>query len=404
MWLSSLLALLLSDEHSWIVGSKPLDVLQIWDGFTLNGGATLLNLKSNTFLSILDEMQNPDSSTCLTTFVTPAENPMSSSPCLRFRNVASFDLRLAATLRSLMSVASPHRHEIVRGAVRCSELFRHAPPTVEVLDMRWHTAAFPRCIFVHKLPQMMQEYKAWDLSCSSLPSKSWLAVAGCPVVKPLPPTDSRQKHFDCVVSSPSQPSPCDLQSSAVIDQSASKIHRSDAEWQALLSPLQYRVTRQQATEPAFRNLYWDHHEDGVYFSVCSDLPLFDSVHKFDSGSGWPSFTRAIDQGSVGETVDTSHGLKRIEVHAAVDGAHLGHVFEDGPAASGGRRYCINSASLRFVHRKEYNLWAAKKALQLEAAASSQVQSPANDRIPPPLLRGDTFSVEMPERYLPFPHI
>jgi methionine-R-sulfoxide reductase len=402
MWLELLLALLVSDEHSWIVGSKPLDDLRMWDGFTLNGGLVLLNLKSNTFLSVLEEMQNPDSSTCLTSFATSADSPMSQSPCLRLRNIASFDLRLAAALRSLMSVASVHRNEIVRGAVRCSERFRHAPPTVEVLDMRWHHAAFPRCMLVHKLPQMMQEFASWDLSCSSLPSKSWLSVSECPVVKPVAETNSHKSHADnSAVGTPTShraPSPCDLPSSVVIDVSKSKVHRSDAEWQALLSPLQYRVARQQGTEPAFRNLYWDHHEDGVYFSVCSETPLFDSRDKFDSGSGWPSFTRPIDLAFVGETTDTSYGMKRIEVHALADGAHLGHVFEDGPAANGGRRYCINSASLRFVPRKEYNLWVLNRSLQLQAPSFVDARSPGNATIPPPLLPGNLHSIEMPMRY------
>ena len=402
MWLELLLALLVSDEHSWIVGSKPLDDLHIWDGFTLNGGIMLLNLKSNTFLSVLEEMQNPDSSTCLTSFVTSADSPMSQSPCLRLRNIASFDLRLAAALRSFMSVASVHRNEIVRGAVRCSERFRHAPPTVEVLDMRWHHAAFPRCMLVHKLPQVMQAFTSWDLSCSSLPPKSWLSVSECPVVKPLAATHSHKSHADnSAAGSPtsrSAPSPCDLPSSVVIDVSTSKVHRSDAHWQALLSPLQYRVTRQQGTEPAFRNLYWDHHEDGVYFSVCSDTPLFDSRDKFDSGSGWPSFTRPVHLAFVGEVTDMSHGMKRTEVHAVVDGAHLGHVFEDGPAANGGRRYCINSASLRFVPREEYNLWVSNHSLQLQAPSFDDAPSPGHAAIPPPLLPGNLHFIEMPMRY------
>ena len=160
-----------------------------------------------------------------------------------------------------------------------------------------------------------------------------------------------------VMTSPSSASPepascaaddtksaCGLPSRVVIDMSRARVRRTDAEWRALLTPEQFRVAREQGTEPPFRNAFWDHHEDGVYFSVCSDTPLFDSRDKFDSGTGWPSFTRPIEPGFVGEETDSSFGMVRTEVHCAVDGAHLGHVFPDGPAPTG-LRYCINSASV-----------------------------------------------------------
>ena len=156
----------------------------------------------------------------------------------------------------------------------------------------------------------------------------------------------------CTVSS------CGLPSNVVIDMSKARVRRSDAEWQALLTPEQFRVARQQGTEPPFRNAYWDNHEDGVYFSVCSETPLFDSRDKFDSGTGWPSFTKPIEREFVGETVDNSWGMTRTEVHCSVDGAHLGHVFDDGPGPTG-LRYCINSASLKFMPRADYNAWVAK---------------------------------------------
>jgi peptide-methionine (R)-S-oxide reductase len=138
------------------------------------------------------------------------------------------------------------------------------------------------------------------------------------------------------------------------------VKRTDAEWQKLLTPMQYRVARQQGTERPFQNEYWDNHADGVYFSVCSDTPLFDSRDKFESGTGWPSFTKPIEKVFVGETVDTSYGMRRVEVHCNVDGGHLGHVFPDGPREQGGLRYCINSASLRFMPRKEYEAWVEKR--------------------------------------------
>jgi len=133
------------------------------------------------------------------------------------------------------------------------------------------------------------------------------------------------------------------------------VEKTIEQWRAELSSEQFRVTRQQGTEPPFRNAFHDHHADGVYFSVCSDTPLFDSGDKFESGTGWPSFTRPIEPKFVEVEVDVSHGMKRVEVHCAVDGAHLGHVFEDGPRPTG-TRFCINSASLRFLPRADYKTW------------------------------------------------
>jgi peptide-methionine (R)-S-oxide reductase len=117
---------------------------------------------------------------------------------------------------------------------------------------------------------------------------------------------------------------------------------------ARLTPEQYRVTQENGTEPAFANEYWDHKQAGLYVDVVSGEPLFASTEKFDSHCGWPSFTVPVEPGHVIEKLDTSHGMIRTEVRSAQGDSHLGHVFEDGPTASGGLRYCINSAALRFI--------------------------------------------------------
>jgi peptide-methionine (R)-S-oxide reductase len=115
-----------------------------------------------------------------------------------------------------------------------------------------------------------------------------------------------------------------------------------------LTPEQYQVTQRKGTEPAFRNEYWDNKEPGLYVDVVSGEPLFASVSKYDSGTGWPSFTVPVEPGNVVERRDFSHLMIRTEVRSAHGDSHLGHVFPDGPTAAGGRRYCINSAALRFI--------------------------------------------------------
>jgi len=115
-----------------------------------------------------------------------------------------------------------------------------------------------------------------------------------------------------------------------------------------LTKSQYEVTQNSATEPAFRNEFWDNHDDGIYVDIVSGEPLFSSTDKFDSGSGWPSFTRPIDSANVIRHDDKSWGMVRTEVRSAGGDSHLGHLFDDGPVADGGLRYCINSAALRFV--------------------------------------------------------
>jgi methionine-R-sulfoxide reductase len=122
---------------------------------------------------------------------------------------------------------------------------------------------------------------------------------------------------------------------------------SDKELRERLTPEQYRVCKQCGTEPPFQNAYWNNHEAGIYVDVISGEPLFASVHKFDSGTGWPSFWQPLKKEAVSEHQDKSFGMVRIEAKAAKSGAHLGHVFDDGPKPTG-LRYCINSSSLKFV--------------------------------------------------------
>jgi len=121
----------------------------------------------------------------------------------------------------------------------------------------------------------------------------------------------------------------------------------DDELRQKLSPIQYEVTQHEATEPPFRNAYWDNHEEGLYVDVASGEPLFTSQDKFESGTGWPSFTRPLSAEHVVSHTDQTFGMTRTEVRSKDGGSHLGHVFDDGPEPTG-LRYCINSASLRFI--------------------------------------------------------
>ena len=125
-----------------------------------------------------------------------------------------------------------------------------------------------------------------------------------------------------------------------------KIHKSDAEWQKILTPAQFQILRKQGTEQAFTGKYHDHHEQGTYVCAACKLPLFSSQAKFASGTGWPSYYQPIKAENVEELTDTSYGMMRVEVRCGRCGGHLGHVFPDGPKPTG-LRYCINSAALEF---------------------------------------------------------
>ncbi len=122
---------------------------------------------------------------------------------------------------------------------------------------------------------------------------------------------------------------------------------TDAELQKKLTSLQYRVTQHEGTEPAFRNEYWNNHEAGIYVDVVSGEPLFSSLDKYDSGTGWPSFTRPLVPANIKTKTDRTLGMSRTEVRSVHGDSHLGHLFDDGPRPTG-QRYCMNSASMRFI--------------------------------------------------------
>ena len=130
-----------------------------------------------------------------------------------------------------------------------------------------------------------------------------------------------------------------------------KIKKTDEEWRKQLTPEQYHVAREKGTERAFTGAYWNNHKDGIYRCVGCGAQLLSSDTKFDSGTGWPSFTQPLDDSNVEMEEDRTLGMRRIEVHCKKCGTHLGHVFPDGPRDKGGQRFCINSCSLNFEEKK-----------------------------------------------------
>ena len=146
-----------------------------------------------------------------------------------------------------------------------------------------------------------------------------------------------------------------------------------------LSPEQYHVTQENGTELPFTGEYCNNHEPGIYVDIISGEPLFASVNKFDSGSGWPSFTQPINTNSVIERRDRSHFMERVEVRSAHADSHLGHVFPDGPTEAGGLRYCINSASLRFIHRDDLEAQGYGQYLRLFTNDVSEQHQSVDER-------------------------
>lgn len=179
---------------------------------------------------------------------------------------------------------------------------------------------------------------------------------------------------------PTAPAPHPKKPQAETTDSKPDAKMNKAELRTKLTPLQYAVACEGSTEPPFRNAYWDNHAPGIYVDIVSGEALFASVDKFDSGTGWPSFTKTLKKEAIVEKTDESHGMKRTEVRGSKSDAHLGHVFDDGPGP-GGMRYCINSASLKFIPKdqlkeKGYGQYLALFEEPAKAPAPKEGEKPA----------------------------
>ena len=172
-----------------------------------------------------------------------------------------------------------------------------------------------------------------------------LVAISCCFVVSVASSDARQKHSQAKASTASTRIKLYSVAQKGIIMSE-KINKPDAEWQKELTPEQFEVTRRKGTERAFTGEYWDNHEKGLYKCVCCGTDLFTSDTKFESGTGWPSFSAPVAKENVETETDATHGMRRTEVQCRKCGAHLGHVFDDGPQPTG-LRYCLNSAALKF---------------------------------------------------------
>jgi len=212
---------------------------------------------------------------------------------------------------------------------------------------------------------MKRLFRRLGLAQLSLASLFALATSACLAQAPEPPSASSQAALKRALKLP--------------------LPERDAVLKEHLSPLEYYVTQEQGTERPFQNRYWDHKGVGIYVDVISGEPLFSSRHKYRSGTGWPSFDRPIKAEQVKERADHSHGVVRVEVTSASSGAHLGHVFEDGPASTG-RRYCMNAAALRFIplerlDEEGYGAWIKLAGLAGERSVKPTSKSEAPSGAP-----------------------